>query len=295
MLPSRCVTTNIPDGGAHLKSNTSGRNFTAIIQALTDTDTIDGYTPKNKKLYTYPYNFYHVDNANGQELSLRYEFFDNMVVYLTVDTTLTQPVQMVLRPYRYKGTQRSDDLVTLNTESITLTNFPMCSWNNDSFQTWISQNAVPMATNAAVSLGTAVATGGLTAVGAVGTITGMLMQGYQASIAADVSRGSFSNGGANTANGKQQFYGGRCSITGRMARTIDSYFDMFGYAVKYIKVPNISSRPHWNYTKTVGCIIKGSVPSGDANKICSIYDKGVTFWKSGDEIGMYNLDNRPSA
>jgi hypothetical protein len=295
MLPAKCVKPSIATGGEKITNNASGRQQAVVIPALTDEATLDGYEPRNKKLLTYPYNFYHVDNANGQELSLRYEFFDKMTVYLAVDTTLTQPVQLVLRPYNYKGIQRSDELNTLNTESITLTNFPMCSWNNDSFQMWISQNAVPMAANAAVSLGTAVATGGLTAVGTVGTITGMLMQGYQASIAADVSRGSFSNGGANTANGKQQFYGGRCSITGRMARTIDSYFDMFGYAVKYIKVPNRSSRPHWNYTKTVGCVIKGSVPAGDANKICSIYDKGVTFWKSGDEIGMYNLDNRPSA
>lgn len=40
-------------------------------------NNINGYTPKNNKLFTYPYCFYHVDNGRGSELNLRYEFFAN--------------------------------------------------------------------------------------------------------------------------------------------------------------------------------------------------------------------------
>ena len=118
-----------------------------------------------------------------------------------------------------------------------------------------------------------------------------ISQAYQASIAADISKGNLNNGGANVANNKQQFYGGRCSVTAQFARMIDDYFTMFGYAVKRVKVPNRNSRPHWNYVKTIGCTLTGSIPSDDMKKICSIYNNGVTFWKNGTEIGHYELDN----
>ena len=75
---------------------------------------------------------------------------------------------------------------------------------------------------------------------------------------------------------------------------IDDYFNMYGYAVKRVKHPNFSSRPHWNYVKTVGCYLIGDVPADDAKKLCSIYDHGITFWKNGDEIGNYSLDNSPT-
>lgn len=77
-------------------------------------------------------------------------------------------------------------------------------------------------------------------------------------------------------------------------KTIDDYFTAFGYQCNRLKVPNISSRPYWNYTRTADCTIIGSVPADDARKICDVYNHGVTFWKNGDLIGQYNLDNSPT-
>ena len=68
---------------------------------------------------------------------------------------------------------------------------------------------------------------------------------------------------------------------------------MFGYATRRCKKPNRNSRPHWNYVKTVGATVTGSVPADDMKKICSIYDNGITFWKNGSEVGDYSLDNSP--
>ena len=72
---------------------------------------------------------------------------------------------------------------------------------------------------------------------------------------------------------------------------IDDYFSMFGYSVRRIKKPNRFTRPHWNYVKTIGATITGSVPADDMRKICQIYDAGITFWKRGSEVGRYDLDN----
>ena len=82
-------------------------------------------------------------------------------------------------------------------------------------------------------------------------------------------------------------------IRSEFARIIDDYFNMFGYATHRVKVPNRTSRPHWNYVKTVGCVAVGSIPADDMAKIMSIYDRGITFWKNGNEVGNYSLDNSP--
>ena len=283
--------------------------FRQIIQktAVAKTMSLDGYTPKNGKMYTYPYNFYHVDNASGQELNLRYEFFDDLTPMVEIDGTITQPVQVTLRPVNYKGMPHytppsgggiQNPPTTLNTEVIQLNNYPMCSWNVDAYQAWVAQNAIPIGYGVINTL----ATGGIASnysahpagtmgAGIVGSVTSVLSDWYKASIQADISKGSFNNGGVNTAIGKQQFYGGRCSVNYQTAKMIDDYFTMFGYAVKAIGRPYLHARPHWTYIKTLGCTLSGSIPSDDAKKIISVYDNGITFWMNANEVGNYSLDN----
>ena len=81
-------------------------------------------------------------------------------------------------------------------------------------------------------------------------------------------------------------------ITKKYAQIIDEYFTRFGYATMRLKVPNRNSRRYWNYVKTSGCSITGSIPAEDISSIGSIYDRGITFWKKDAIIGDYiNQDN----
>lgn len=279
------------------------------LTKLTTNDTLNGYKPKNKKLYTYPYNFYHVDNASGNELNLRYEFFENNTPVMQIGGTITYPVTCILRPCSYKGVANYSELggyTTLNTESIQLNSYPMCSWNVDSYQAWIAQTAIPSLVGFGLGGLANIATGGVVG-GYEGSIlsaettlvnkntfpniASLLTNMYKASITADISKGNFNNGNANVSLNKQQFYGGRCSITKQYAIMIDDFFTKYGYAKNEIGIPNRHSRPHWNYVKTVGYQAKGQVPSIYMDKICQIYDNGITFWKNGDEVGDYTLDN----
>lgn len=75
---------------------------------------------------------------------------------------------------------------------------------------------------------------------------------------------------------------------------IDDYFSRYGYKTNRLKIPNISSRPQWNYVQTVGCKIGGSIPCQDEKLICSIFDHGVTFWKHPENVCNYSLDNSPT-
>lgn len=300
MFPKLFVGGKIPSNH-RLTYGTGAIKTTVVLDAVSASDTLDGYKPKNKKLYTYPYNFYHVDNASGSELSLRYEFFDNMKPVVEISGTVTQPIIAVLRPCSYKGVTPYSSLggyTTLNTESIQLNSFPMCSWNVDAYQAWVAQNSVPIALNTIANVGQMAIAGAFSTnpiatvgAGAIGQVSSLMSQFYQASIAADISKGNTNNGNGNVANGKQQFYGGRCSVCKEYAKMIDDYFTMFGYAVRTLKIPNRNARPHWTYLKTIGATITGSVPADDMRKICGIYDKGVTFWANGSEVGRYDLDN----
>ena len=94
--------------------------------------------------------------------------------------------------------------------------------------------------------------------------------------------------------GKLDFIAYFMCVKPEYAKIIDEYFDMFGYSTMSLKVPNTHSRPHWNYVKTVGCDIQGFLPQEAANVIKAVYDRGVTFWKNGDEVGNYTLDNSPT-
>ena len=150
------------------------------------------------------------------------------------------------------------------------------------------------------SVGTAVATGGLN------TITGAAISGgvsAQNSIFSTIGQikdaknvpdqvyGQVGTSALRLINNKLGYTFYDMGTDGETIQSIDTYFTMFGYAVHRLKKPNRNSRPHWNYVKTIGATVTGSVPADDMRKICNIYDNGITTWKSLSEVYNYDLDN----
>ena len=289
-------------------------------------DTIDGYTPKNNKLYTYPYNFFHIDNANGRELNTRFEFFHNeqgqrdLSPKFYIHCMPVMPVTVVLRPFDYKGVTSQE----LCSESIDLTGYPMCAWNVDSYNAWLAQNSIPESMSilnkaggvttdiARTSIASELITGskaiskatkgmamkelaGIT-IGAtiLGTALELSQNRYKASIQADICRGSLNNSNVNFSSHKQNFFCGRVSVNRYTAKIIDDFFNRFGYATNTVKVPNTHSRPHWNYVKTVGSNVGGNIPADDKHDIDAIFNNGITFWKNPANVDNYSLNNAPT-
>lgn len=98
--------------------------------------------------------------------------------------------------------------------------------------------------------------------------------------------------------GQYGFHYMRCYIKRQFAERIDAYFDMYGYATNIVKYPNIRNhpsamRPAWNYIRTIGCRIDGTVPATVERALCGIYDKGVTFWSSPWDVCNYTQNNQP--
>lgn len=273
------------------------------VSLPSDTTTLDGYTPKNRKMYTYPYNFYAITNPTGETLTMRYEFSNsNDLLQFRLITSFGQPVTATICPYNYNGVSGDNFR-----QSISISNYPQLSWASDSFKQWVAQNGVAynisnMASGASAgaaiagaALGVAAAPVSLAVAGAsLLGVASSLAKGYTASKQSDVCHGSPSSGSALIAGNDNYFLGSRMSCEYHKARVIDEYFTRFGYATNRLKTPNRNGRPHWNFVQTSGFTLKGSVPAESARKICQIYDKGITFWNNGSEVGNYSLDNSPA-
>lgn len=293
--------------------NTDGPKYHFSLPAVNANMTLNGYRPKNKKLYTYPFNYCHVDNGNGQTMALPYEFFDNLTPDLVYYGTITAPIQICVKPENFKGTNGPN-----HNQCLTLSNFPMCSWATDSFSAWLAQNTIELpdrstALGKAVQIGRSILTGGMESHPVLGTseraiaptalmsilsnpagaIQSLLGQAYQSSIAQDISSGSFSSGGANTTARYQKFYSGRVSVKAEYAKLIDDFFTAYGYAQNKLMVPQIAARPGWTYVQTRGAVLLGNMPADDKADIAAIFDNGIRFWMNPANVGDYSGNNAP--
>ena len=97
-------------------------------------------------------------------------------------------------------------------------------------------------------------------------------------------------GNSRMQNGYAGWYTAQMCLLPEYAAIVDDFFDMYGYQVDRVKVPNITGRPYWNYVKCQNSCHVGNVPSSMMNQINQIYDAGITFWHTSD-VGNYSLNN----
>lgn len=251
---------------------------------------LDTYTPKNNKLYTYPYNYLVLSNKQGGDYTFRYEFFTGNVCTFTFQGILTP-----LAPFRVYPTNYHlgyiDYALQIQTGS-------PCAWISDSYQQWWAQNKVNMGLsvlNSAISIGAGIATGGTSAVmGGVQAVNSAINMGEEFVSALHAPNPAHNTNDADLlaslSNGLNVQWINRC-VNRNEIKVIDDFFSRYGYAVNRLKIPNLNSRPHWNYIKTKNFNCKITAPAPAINKIKSIFDRGITFWKNPSEVGNFSLDN----
>lgn len=79
-------------------------------------------------------------------------------------------------------------------------------------------------------------------------------------------------------------------IGGENLKLVEEHFKMFGVSVHRLSPINLRSRKHFNFIKTIGANIVGSVPTKHLEKWRQIFDNGITFWHTND-IMNYTQDN----
>lgn len=306
----------------------------------------NGYKPRNKKLFGYPYNQLWVSNNQGTVNEYRYEDFKidkDGFFHMEVAASGISSPECVLYPLDYRGVDKYYD------HALVLTGYPTVPWIGDTYKAYMAMNrnqienalytqafngvintvsaflggtmtvnnaadmlqaAKADASNAGKTVSQTTktglrqqATGGIfSAIGTAGTsAVDFMTSAWQVEAKLkDVSNippnvGGLSGAGSVTnALDRFDYSTYYMCVKPEYAEIVDKFFDMFGYNTCTVKVPNTHSRPHWNYVKTVGCEIQGFLPQEAANVIKAVYDRGVTFWKNGDEVGNYTLDNSPT-
>lgn len=251
------------------------------------------YTPKNNKLYTYPYCALAL-SALGQGEILRYELF-SAAPTLKIRGGFGANVQVSAIPQNYQG----------ETESISYTlsikDWPACAWVTNYYQNWLAQNKASLIINTATAAtqtiaggATAYASGGLAGgdmvLSGVTQIAGTIAEVYQHSILPDKMSGSANAADINAVSGISGFYSYCKSIRPEYAKVIDDYFTMFGYKTNRLKQPNITGRAAFNYVKTIGANVTGKAPNEILSFIANMLDRGITFWHTND-VGNYSLKN----
>lgn len=296
MIPSAVVGNQ--SGGTVLEQVNAQYSKTQAFSALTGTEGLDGYVPKNKKLYTFPYNFLTVYNGTGQSMVCRYEFFSFLTARFMVRSCILPPVEMQVIPLNYKNQTSGNQI-----NRLTMANFPMCSWSQDAYAAWwalnsesfVIDNLPKMLTTAGFAGASAVAGNVLGSVGGVASlasqITGIMSLDAKLNQAADLTSGTYNSGNVAYSIGAQEFRATRTCITGNFAKRIDDYFTAFGYAIGSTRKPNRNNRSRFTYVKTVGCNVYGNIPVDDALKIAKMYDRGIRFWKDTANFCNYSLGN----
>lgn len=297
-------------------------------------DNLDGYTPRNNKLFTYPYCFMRGEDNSGHYVDWKFELMEpyqtqggGLVVYYLIYVPIDADAIAFVVPHNYNGEEVNFE------HALTFPCTGKCSWQYGAYANWSAQNRLGNVLSAIMGAApiASMAVKGLSALNAVGNMantTAILpanssyyppKAGYSpnkkekaaalggaaslANLAANINRHSLvpnsvrgsANGNSLLGSGKMTYNLKTMVMQRDFAEILDQYFDMYGYQVDSVKVPDINGRPYWNYVKMANANHTSTaakrVPSDDLRIINGIFDSGVTFWHT-DDLGNYSLDNR---
>lgn len=261
-------------------------------------------TKRNKKyeskLLCYPYRYNLLADWRNDTVVYKNEFLDGDTITIKYVTALTYNA-----PFRFYIDDYKDDKLGRN-NALTQPLAPEMPIISDEYSTYMLQNKNTIQanlTNSYINAATGVVKGainGAGAGGAYGAIFGAV--GGAVNGALDVSAQIRSQNALqqdlkakpdhiinsvdsafNVTDGTDivSFY--RMAITPEAEAILSDYFNMYGYIVKRVEVPNLKSRKRFNYLKTVSASIVGSISQRWLTELKAIYDKGVTVWHYSEE------------
>ena len=299
MIPSEilagCTPTIVADTGqiTEIPKNKSGAFSIEKPQG-----TIGKYTPKNKKLLSYPYSYLNLSNGSGKNIELRWEYFQNNTCVFQVLADFISNIYTAI-PVNYDGTAPEQTTDTGNTNAninygLSMGGAPQIPWLSDTYKIYLAQNKVALLDNfamSAVEIASGMSTGKFTSeLNGVNAIKNNLVNLEQMKKA---PVGYHGGGGDNSLFSMDyfDFFMTHVHVSEEIAKVIDEYFTMFGYATNRVKKPNIHVRKNFTYTKTVDCCVTGHAPNDDIVQIQNIFNNGIRFWVNADNVGDYTVDN----
>ena len=280
---------------------------------------LDGYTPRNQKLRTYPYMYVGLNPNGGTGKVYRYEDFANGTPQFNLISEINPNPQVAVIPQNYRGAT-GDSLADIGT----ITGYPTISWSNDVFNVWLAQNSeivnlqmqqeqynyeigavqkgfgmfdnIISGLQGNTNAGSGIL-GGAVELASMDRNHDFYIKNQMAQIEKQSmlpNTGVF--GGNNTTLLGYDLFDKniftRYTIKRQFAERIDKFFDMYGYLTNQVKIPNLNNRPNWNYIKTLGANITANIPQGDLQEIKNYFDNGITLWHNPSTFLDYSQNNR---
>ena len=272
---------------------TSGRSPVTLGDEITVYPTTTSY--KNKKLLTYPYRYFQLSSPK-ESIVIKPQMVNGTKLRIT--TTLTTGISATARSFPTNANMEGfNDGVNFELTS-------PCLFTKDSFGSWLAQNVVGLSIDSMANnlkyIGGALGVGSKSnkkpsyssTAGKTGDLINSQFEIVENMInhymEPNVARGSSSPSSLAVNMGDITLF--TYEVNPEMGGAIDSYFTMFGYATQKLKMPNLNSRPYWNYVKTNNCVVTGEIPTQAKRIIQDVFNRGVRLWHTLD-VGNYNLDN----
>lgn len=282
-----------------LHGSTGAINIDTAITISMQT-TLNGYTPKNKKLLCYPYNCLTITNNAGTMCEYRYEDFISNSPAFSLVGLQAPSCPMMLFPTSYKKNSTSASGYAWG---LPLAKIPQGSWNADMYTNWMTQNGVNImgmridaATSHAIMGSLQAMTGAATLSadgisGGLGSMFGAITEQYRASMIPNQIGGQTTVGDITFAYDKLMPTYYKMTIRSEYAQIIDNFFSMYGYKVNLLKTPNIHKRTYWDYIKTIDVNLEGNIPEKDLDEIRRMFNAGCTFWHDTSKFLDYSQTN----
>ena len=298
---ANAVNENLGEGIVAMYMGDAGIEGTMTIASVPT--AIDGYTPVNGKMHTYPYHFCSLENQDGGAVNLRYELFQNVgtseKVRISCRGSGGSPDLYSAIPMDYQFNGLNYDYRVDNQLNI------VCPYTTDTFKAWFAQNVNRIGYGAftdVVNVVGGVATA-LTGIGAGDGLTqalnGLESLASKTAEAADIStlppslRGGVPHPNLLYSNDAFGFYLFDVCITADYAKTVDDFFTRYGYATNELKVPTWGYRPYYDFHQWKDMNFTGPIPPYAKQKIMDIMSRGCTFWKSIKNVGDFSVNNKP--
>lgn len=248
---------------------------------------------RNKKLLMYPYSFLEITCYNGTTLIVQPQFLNGLNLAIDRATLLTFNPEIKYYLGYYQGNGELYDY------SITIRDLPQLPVQDSSYllsaatekyygKADVSGNVVDGVLGALGQLISGNFMGAAsTAANAFLNTSTTLRKTNVAQAQSPTLAGQIGGSGFNLVYGHLGVTIRWKTISQQNRDILEKYFDMYGYQVNIVKVPDPTKMTRFDFIKTNGCTIVGDCPQNDLQQIISIYDSGITFWHD-DDIGNYS-------
>ena len=267
--------------------------------AVINFNNLAGYTPKNKKLFSFPFSYLSCRTITGNSQIFRYEFFNSLssgeIAFKIKNCVTVNPVSQLF-PVGYQTASGQTVGNEINYEhGLSYTQFPQCGWTNDVFTEWYAANRNAIKVDAVTQIGGLVANVAMK--NPAGALSGITSIANSVANVMDIANkppqinGQIVNDAFAFHHNLVGYIFETMTMKPEYLKRIDEYFTMFGYKVLSSKIPTFNNRPVYTYVKMLECNLTAPIPNKVIDRIKSIMLSGCTWWKLPQYVGDYSVDN----